>query len=88
MTHMTIMTGEDRRRKWRRAEREQIGGGICAGCGGRAGSQAIRCGEQPDLHLASAGGRQCSAQAREFCTCHLDRAAATIGLDCAALVAT
>lgn len=24
MTHMTIMTGEDRRRKWRRAEREQI----------------------------------------------------------------
>lgn len=24
MTHVTIMTGEDRRRKWRRAEREQI----------------------------------------------------------------
>jgi transposase len=24
MAHMTIMTGEDRRRKWRRAEREQI----------------------------------------------------------------
>lgn len=24
MTQMTIMTGEDRRRKWRRAEREQI----------------------------------------------------------------
>jgi hypothetical protein len=24
MTHVTIMTGEDHRRKWRRAEREQI----------------------------------------------------------------
>jgi len=24
MAHVTIMTGEDRRRKWRRAEREQI----------------------------------------------------------------
>jgi transposase len=24
MAHMTIMTGEDRRRKWRQAEREQI----------------------------------------------------------------